>query len=60
MASGISAIGRGDRQIVVIVYMTKGAGDIGMAVGQQEPGRAVVKLGVQPIVKRMAARAIRG
>ena len=31
-----------------------------MAIGQQESGRAVIELGVQPVVKRMAARAVRG
>lgn len=39
--------------------MTKGAGHIRVAIGQQETGRAVVELGVQPIVKGMAARAVR-
>jgi len=34
MASGISAIGRRDRQIIVIVYMTKGAGHVRVAIGQ--------------------------
>jgi hypothetical protein len=60
MASGISAIGRSDRQIIVIVYMTKGAGHVRVAIGQQKTGRAVVELGVEPVVKGMAARAVRG
>ena len=57
MASRIAAIGRGDHQIIVIVNMTKGAGHIRMAIGQQETGRAVVELGVQPTVERMAGIA---
>ena len=60
MASGISAIGRRDRQIVVIVDMAERAGHVRVAIGQQESGRAVVELGVHPIVKRMAGRAVRG
>ena len=40
--------------------MTKSAGHVRVAIGQQEPGRAVVELGVQPIVKGMAVRAVRG
>jgi len=40
--------------------MTKSAGHIRVAIGQQESGRAVVELGVQPIVKRMAVGAVRG
>jgi hypothetical protein len=59
MAFRVAAIGRDDRQIIVIVNMTLSAGHIGVAVGKQESCRAVVELGVQPIVKRMAGRAIR-
>ena len=57
MASGISAIGRSGRQIVIVVDVARGAGHIRMAIGQQESGRAVVELGVQPRVKRMAGLA---
>ena len=57
MASGIAAVGRSDHQIIVIVNMTKGAGYIRVAIGQQETGRAVVELGVQPTVERMAGFA---
>jgi hypothetical protein len=59
MASGISAIGRGDRQIVVVIHMAKSAGHVRVAIGQQKTGRAVVELGVQPGVKSMATRAVR-
>ena len=60
MALRVPAIRGGDGQIIVIVDMTKSAGHIRVAVGELEPCRAVVKLGVQPIVKRMAGCAIRG
>jgi hypothetical protein len=40
--------------------MTKGAGHVCVAIGQQEPGRAVVEFGVEPSVKGMAVRAVRG
>ena len=60
MALRVSAIRGGDGQTIVIVDMTKSAGHIRMAVSQHEPGCAVVELGVQPIVKRMAGCAIRG
>jgi hypothetical protein len=60
MASGISAIVWSDRQIVVVVDVAERAGNIRMAIGQQEPGRAVVEFGVQPGVKRMAGFACGG
>lgn len=60
MALRIAAIARRDRQIVVIVDMANRASHIRMAIGQEESSRAVIELGVQPIVKRMAARAVRG
>lgn len=59
MALRISAIGRCNRQIVIIVDMAERASHIRMTIGKQETGRAVIKLGVRPIVKRMATRAVR-
>jgi hypothetical protein len=58
VAAGISAIGRRDGQVIVIIYVTESAGDIRVAIGQCESGRAVVKLRVQPAVERMARGAI--
>ena len=58
MASGISAIGRRDGQVVVVIDVAKSAGYIRVAIGQCEPRRAVVEFGVQPTVERMARRAI--
>ena len=52
MALRIPAIRRSDRQIIVIIYMTESARHIRMAIRQQESGRTMVELGVQPIVKR--------
>ena len=51
MASGISTIGRSDRQIVIVVDMAESASHIRVAAGQRETGRAVVEFGVQPIVE---------
>lgn len=59
MALRVTAIRRSNCQIVVIVNVAGGAGHIGMAVGEQEPRRTVIKSGVQPSVKRVA-RVTRG
>jgi len=55
MALRISAIGRSNRQIVVVVDVAERAGHIGVPGGKREPGRAVIKRGVQPIVERRMA-----
>jgi len=60
MALRVPAIGGGNRQIVVVVDVAEGASHIRVSIGEQESSRAVIELGVQPIVKRMAARAVRG
>ncbi len=59
VATGISAIGRCHRQVVIVTDMTKRTSQIRVAIGQQKTGRAVVELGVQPTVKGMARGAIR-
>ena len=51
MALRIAAVGRSDRQIVIVVDMAERARHIGMAVGEQKSGRAVIELCVQPIVE---------
>jgi hypothetical protein len=43
VAPGISTIGRSDGQGVVVVDVAGGAGDVGVAIGQQETGGAVIK-----------------
>jgi hypothetical protein len=58
VASGISAIGRSDLQVVVAVDMALLAGDVGMAVGQEEAGGAVIEFRAEPTVKTMADVAL--
>ena len=60
MALRVAAIGGGNLQVVVIVDVARGAGYVGVAVGQQKPGGAVIKRGAQPTVKFMATLAIAG
>ena len=57
VASRVSAIVQRGRQIVIVVDMAEGASHVGMALGQRESSRAVVELGIQPGIKRMAALA---
>jgi len=57
VASRVPAIVQRGRQIVIVVDMAEGASHVGMALGQRESGRAVVELGIQPGVKRMASLA---
>jgi len=58
MALRIAAIGGSDRQIVVVVDVAERAGHICVAIRQEEAGRAVVKIRVQPAVKIVAACAV--
>lgn len=61
VAAGVAAVGRADRQIVIVVDMAGGAGNVRVPIRQQESGRAVIEPGVQPIVKgRVAGFAGRG
>ncbi len=46
-------------QVVIVVDVAGGAGNIGVAVGQKKSRRAVVELRAQPTVKGVARRAIR-
>jgi len=59
MASRIPAIVRRDRQIIIVVDVAQRAGHIRVPVRQQKSRRAVVELGVRPIIKRVARRAVR-
>ena len=59
MALRISAIGRRDRQGIVVVDVARSAGHIGVPVGQQETGRAVVECRCGPTSRCVAGRAIR-
>jgi hypothetical protein len=58
MALRVPAIGRGNRQIVVVIEVAQIAGHVGMPAGQQETGRAVVECCRRPTDRRMAGRAV--
>jgi len=60
MALRVSAIGRGNLQVVVVIDVAGSAGNVGVAVRQQKPGRAVIECRAQPAVKFMAPLAIAG
>ena len=59
MASGISAIGRENRQRIVVVDVAQIAGHVGVAIGQQETCRAVIEKSRRPGRNRVARRASR-
>ena len=56
VASRVPAVIRRDRQGVVVIDVARGAGHVGMAVGQHEAGLAVVKLGGRGPTGRVMAR----
>jgi len=58
VASGISAVGRCDLQIVVVVDVAGGAGNVRVAVGQQETGNGVVEGSQVPAGGGVAVRAV--
>jgi hypothetical protein len=60
VASGRAASRRGNLQIVIVVDVARGAGHVGVAIGQQKPRRAVIECSAQPTVKFVAALAIAG
>src|ERR1039458_10854376 len=57
MAAGISAIGRENRQSIVIIDMAQSAGHAGVGIGQQEAGGAVIEDSRRPSGNRMASGA---
>jgi hypothetical protein len=59
MATRVTAIGWGDRQVVVVIDVAQIAGHIGVPVGQEEPGGAVIERGTHPTDGRMTRRTIR-
>jgi len=59
VALRVAAIGRRDRQGIVVVDVAQIAGHVGMPVGQQETGRAVVECRCGPTSRCVACRAIR-
>lgn len=58
MASGVAAVRRRNRQIVIVVDMAGGTGHIGVAIRQQEARRAVIEDRRGPGNRVMAARAV--
>ena len=54
MAARISAISRSNHQIVIVVDVAQGAGDIGVPGREQETGRAVIKYSGRPTRRVMA------
>lgn len=58
MASGVAAIRRRNRQVVVVVDVARRAGNVGMTVGQQESRRSVVEIRCIPTLSGVTARAI--
>ena len=59
VASGVSTIGRLDRQRVVVVEMAGGADDTGVAIGQLEASRTVIENTRSPSSDRVARSALR-
>jgi len=58
MALRVAAIGRGNRQTVVVVDVAEGASHIRVSIGQQESGGAVVECRGRPTHRIVAGRAI--
>ena len=58
MASGVAAVRRRNRQIVIVVDMAGGTGHIGVAIRQQEARRAVIEDRRGPGNRVMASRAV--
>jgi hypothetical protein len=60
VAAGVAAIRRCGLQVVVSIDVARGAGNIGVTIGQQKSGCAVVEGGGCPSDRVVAIRAIRG
>jgi hypothetical protein len=60
MALGIAAICGSGRQVVVVIDMAGGARHVRVAICQQEPRSAVIKLCTKPTVERMTGFACGG
>ena len=60
VALRVAAIGGCNLQIVIVVDVARGAGNVGVAVCEQKPGRAVIEGRAQPAVKLVATLAIAG
>src|SRR3974377_1355530 len=60
MAPGGAASGGGNLQIVIIVDGARGAGQVGVPIGEKKTGSAVIKFRAEPTVKSMASGALAG
>ena len=58
VATGVAAIVRPNLQVVIIVDVAGSTGHVGVAVGQQESSRAVIKFCAQPVIEIVAALAV--
>ena len=59
MALRVAAVGCGNRQTVVVVDVAQIAGHVGVTIGQQESGSAVIEHPRGPGCNRVASRASR-
>jgi len=59
MTSRVSAVGRRNRERVVVIDVAQPAGHVGMTVGQGEAGRIVIEYSGRPGRNRMACGASR-
>ena len=58
VAPGIPAIRRGNLQIVIVVDVTGGAGNVGVTVREQKTSEGVIEVCAVPAFRGMAARAV--
>jgi len=58
MAAGVAAVGGSNLQIVIIVDVAGRTGNVGVAIGEKESGRAVIKDGGGPANGVMAGGAV--
>jgi len=58
VALRVAAIGRGDRQGIVVVNVAEGTSHIRVSIGQKESGGAVVERRRRPTHRIVAGRAV--
>lgn len=60
MATGVAAVRGSNLQIVIVVEVASGTSDVGVTIGQQKSGGAVIEGGAEPTVEAVTALAICG
>src|SRR5450755_3058427 len=60
VATGIATVRGRDLQMVVVIEVARGAGNVGVAIGEQKSGGAVIEAGAEKRIKTVAPLAIRG